>query len=217
MRAQRTGGNVGGVVADNEREWVLRACAGDQAAFANLVEAYQGPIYNLAYRMLGSGVEAEDAAQEAFLRAYSRLSSYDPERKFSSWILSIASHYCIDRLRRRRHGTVSMEEINHWRWLPDQRPRPEELATQHERSSEIHALLKELPPQYRLVIVLRYWQEYSYQEIAEITESTESAVKSRLHRARRMMAGMLEEQPQMDSVEEDAQRSNSQHAVSSCF
>ena len=128
-----------------------------------------------------------------------------------------AADAIIDRLRRRRHGTVSMEEINHWRWLPDQRPRPEELATQNERSSEIHALLEELPPQYRLVIVLRYWQEYSYQEIAEITESTESAVKSRLHRARRMMAGMLAEQPQVGPVEEDAQRSESQHAVSSCF
>ncbi len=206
-----------GAVADQERQWVVRACQGDQVAFAQLVQAYQGPIYNLAYRMLGSGVEAEDAAQETFIRAYSRLSSYDSSRKFSSWILSIASHYCIDRIRRRRRSAVSMEEINHWRWVADDHPRPEEVAAQQEKSAQIRALLDALPADYRLVVVLRYWEDYSYQEIAEITDSTESAVKSRLHRARRMMAGMLGEQAQSEGVEEKASWKESEHAVSSSY
>ena len=96
---------------DSEKTWVRRAIAGDQAAFTKLVEAYQSPVYNLAYRLLGNSLEAEDAAQEAFIRAYTHLQSYDPARKFSSWLLSIASHYCIDVLRRRRANLVSMEDL----------------------------------------------------------------------------------------------------------
>ena len=76
-----------------ELTWVQRARAGDHSAFSSLVETYQTPVYNLAYRLLGNRLEAEDAAQEAFIRAYTRLHTYDPSRKFSSWLLAITSHY----------------------------------------------------------------------------------------------------------------------------
>ena len=180
--------------ADCERSWVVRACRGDQDAFAKLVEAYKKPVYNLAYRMLGSATEAEDAAQETFLKVYRRLDTFDLDRKFSSWILSIASHHCVDCLRRRRGSAVSMEEIQSWRWISDERPRPEELAVKGERRQAIRQMLDQLPPQYRLVIILRYWHEFSYEEIAQATDSTTSAVKSRLHRARRMMAARVGEE-----------------------
>jgi len=176
---------------DQELDWVLRARQGDEQAFAQLVEAYQRPIYNLAYRMLGSSVEAEDATQEAFVRIWTRLDTYDPGRKLSSWVLSVASHHCIDRLRRRGGGQVSMEEIMASRWLPDGDPKPEERALVSERDERVRRLLDLLQPQYRLVIVLRYWEDKSYAEIAEITDTTESAVKSRLHRARLAMAELL--------------------------
>jgi RNA polymerase sigma-70 factor (ECF subfamily) len=156
------------------------------------VESYQIPIYNLAYRMLGGPTQAEDATQETFLRVYTRFETYDPSRKFSSWILSIASHYCIDQLRKRRNGSLSMEEIEGKRWIPGSLPDPELSAMGEEQEEVISKLLDELPPHYRLVIVLRYWYDYSYDEIAVITESTESAVKSRLYRARRMLAEKLE-------------------------
>jgi RNA polymerase sigma-70 factor (ECF subfamily) len=154
------------VGVDQESLWVAQARQGNQDAFARLVEAYQVPVYNLAYRMLGSAAEAEDATQETFVRVYTRFDTYDPTRKFSSWILSIASHHCVDRLRRRRDATVSMEEIMAWRWVPDERPRPEERVVTRERSDEMRRLLDALPPQYRLVIVLRYWYDMSYDEIA---------------------------------------------------
>ena len=80
---------------EQEQTWVLQARRGDRSAFSRLVEAYQRPVFNLTYRMLGDVEEAEDAAQEAFLRAYSRLNQYDPEMKFSTWLFSIANHYCI--------------------------------------------------------------------------------------------------------------------------
>jgi len=181
------------VGADQELDWVLQARRGDEHAFAQLVEAYQSPIYNLAYRMLGSAAEAEDATQEAFIRVWTKLDTYDPSRKLSSWMLSVASHYCIDRLRRRRGGQVSMEEIMASRWLPADDPKPEDTTLTLERDERVRTLLQFLQPQYRLVIALRYWQDKSYTEIAAITGATESAVKSRLHRARRAMAELLAE------------------------
>jgi RNA polymerase sigma-70 factor (ECF subfamily) len=200
-----------------EQVWALRAQRGDQEAFAQLVEAYKGPVYNLAYRMLGDSGAAEDAAQETFLRAYTRLNSYDPAFKFSSWILSIASHYCIDRLRRRRGGSVSMEEIQSSRWIPDERPEPEEEILVTERGHTIQAVLDQLPPQYREVIILRYWQELSYVEMAEVTRSTESAIKSRLHRARQMVAALLSDQGGGPTFEGRDRRREAQNAVSRSF
>jgi RNA polymerase sigma-70 factor, ECF subfamily len=205
------------VGAEQEQLWVLRACKGDQQAFACLVEAYQVPVYNLAYRMLGSPTEAEDAAQETFLRAYARLDTYDPARKFSSWVLSIASHHCVDRLRRRRGDWVSTEELTSWQWLADERPKPEEQALQDEQCTTIYRLLDRLSPQYRLVIVLRYWYDLSYEEIAEVTQSTESAVKSRLHRAREMMAMMIDQDQAGQASQNRGERRVAQHAMSRSF
>jgi len=177
-------GEVRTLSAELEQNWAAAAAKGDEDAYARLVEAYQIPVFNLAYRMLGNANEAEDAAQETFIRAYSRLHTYDSQRKFSSWILSIASHYCIDKLRRRRGAVLSMEEIMGQRWIPDANPKPEEQTLQHEERDLVRQTLNELPAPYRLVIVLRYWNDLGYEEIADITGESVSAVKSRLHRAR---------------------------------
>lgn len=173
---------------EHERLWVRQAQAGDQTAFAQLVAAYQGPVYNLAYRMLGNPVDAEDAAQETFLRAYDRLATYEPDRKFSSWILSIASHYCIDQLRRRRVPLDSLDDMPPGRELPSEMDAPEDVALAGEQERALQQALALLPPAYRLPVILRYWNELSYEEIAEATQSTVSAIKSRLHRARLMLA-----------------------------
>lgn len=173
---------------DAERTWILEARKGDQQAFEKLVAAYQKPVYNLTYRMLGNAGDAEDAAQETFLRAYSNLDSYDPSRKFSSWLFAIASNYCIDQLRRRRINWVSVEDLPPWEPLRAQTPDPEESAVRWSDSRRIQGLLDTLPADYRLAVVLLYWHDYSYKDIAAVTNSTVSAVKSRLHRARRMLA-----------------------------
>jgi len=179
-------------MVDQERAWISKARAGDREAFSKVVESYQVPVYNLAYRMLGNPTQAEDASQETFLRVYTRFDTYDPARKFSSWILSIASHYCIDQLRKRHETAVSMEEIEGERWIPGKLPGPELVTMESQREAMIREFLDELPPHYRLIIVLRYWHEYSYREMAVITGSTESAVKSRLYRARRLLAEKFE-------------------------
>ncbi|GAB4543932.1 MAG: sigma-70 family RNA polymerase sigma factor [Anaerolineae bacterium] len=175
-------------MSDDEKVWIARALEGDDEAFSQLVEVYQRPVFNVCYRMLGEPAEAEDAAQETFIRAYTRLDSYDPGRKFSSWLLAIASHYCIDRLRRKRFGLVSWDDLPPWRWLPDSDPQPEEVALRHEAQRQVQELLNELPPDYKAAVILRYWYEFSYEEIAEALDASLPAIKSRLFRARQMMA-----------------------------
>ena len=95
---------------NEDQAWLEQAMKGDQIAFGKLVEAYQTPVYNLAYRMLNNSGEAEESAQEAFDRAYTRLESYNPAHKFSTWLLSITSNYCIDQLRKRRAILLSIDE-----------------------------------------------------------------------------------------------------------
>ena len=87
------------------------ALDGDQRAFTRLVDAYKVPVYNICFRMLGNQADAEDAAQETFVRIYTRLRSYDPQQKLSSWILAVASHYCIDRLRRQHIKWLSLDDL----------------------------------------------------------------------------------------------------------
>lgn len=178
---------------EQEREWLQQALRGDTEAFGQLVQAYERPVYNLAYRMLGNAAEAEDAAQETFLRAYTKLATYQPERKFVNWLLSIASHYCIDRLRKnQRAPQVSLEDPLPPQWLTSDAPRPDQEVSKKQSRDLVRKMLDRLPEVYRAAVVLRYWYGLSYSEIAETMGTTESAIKSRLHRARRMLAQDLQ-------------------------
>jgi RNA polymerase sigma-70 factor (ECF subfamily) len=174
---------------ENEQVWIARALAGDQQAFGALVELHQHAVYNLSYRMLGERGEAEDAAQETFLRAYANLKRYDTARPFRTWLLSIASNHCIDRLRKRRLTWLSLEEpLPPHPALSSSEVEPEDAALVSERDASIQKMLAELPPDYRVAVVLRYWYDLSYTEIADVLKTTESAVKSRLFRARQSLA-----------------------------
>ncbi len=182
-------------------QWVEAALEGDQDAFAELVNTYQNAVYNLCYRMLGERTEAEDAAQEAFIRAYMNLERYDPARSFKTWLLSIASNHCIDRLRRRRLQWLSLDEpLPSSIMLSSNEPDPEEATIRDQRSQAMQALLNELSTEYRAAVILRYWYDYSYVEIADILDTTESAIKSRLFRARQALADKLSAQGQAGSL-----------------
>jgi len=171
-----------------ERNWITEALNGDDDAFAALVEAYEVPVFNLCFRMLGEAGEAEEAAQEVFLRAYQNLKGYDPEKRFSTWILSIASHYCIDQLRRRRLFTVPLDEIMMGgKGLADHQS-PEATLGMKESEMEIQRILGTLRAEDRAAMILLYWYDHSYEEIAALLSISVSAVKSRLHRARREIA-----------------------------
>ena len=175
-------------------EWVNAAIDGDQDAFAELVYTFQDAVYNLCYRMLGERGEAEDATQEAFLRAYMNLQRYDQNRSFKTWILSIASNHCIDRIRKRRMVLMSIDEpLPATLSLASDDPLPERVTELNERSQQVQDLIDQLPEDYRLAVVLRYWYDYSYAEIAEVMETTESAIKSRLFRARKMLGEYIDD------------------------
>ncbi len=169
------------------------AQAGDKEAINQLVLTYQQPVFNLCYRMLGERTEAEDAAQEALVKAVMKLDTYDPERPFKPWVLRIASNECIDRIRRYK-DTISLDgmgEDGAWEWHAGQSPTPEASLLQTEEQTRIRALLDTLSPEDCTLVTLFYWEGLSYIEIGDATGLSVSAIKSRLFRARRAMAEQL--------------------------
>ncbi len=172
---------------ETELTWVEQAQNGDPQAFSQLLETYQRPVYNLCYRMLGNAQDAEDAAQETFLRAYKNLRRFDLKRSFATWLLSIAAHYCIDEIRRRKMQVISMEDLS-VPDLPDGSVSIETRLSKRQERERISELLQVLDETDRAAVVMYYWYDFSYLEIGQALNLTESAVKSRLHRARRSMA-----------------------------
>jgi len=184
----------------DETVWISLAKEGDRAAFSQLVLQFQRPVYNLCYQMLHNRLDAEDAAQEVFIRAYFKFDTYDDQHKFSTWLFSIASHYCIDRLKRRRVPLISWADLPAGDHFPAaEMTQPENVLLAAEATREVRALLEVLRPDYRAAVVLKYWYNMSYDEIAQTLDTTVSTVRSRLFRARRKMAQVTtERQPAND-------------------
>jgi RNA polymerase sigma-70 factor (ECF subfamily) len=193
------------VEAMSDAALVELVLADDQDAFTVLVERYKDAVQNLAYRMLSNAAEAEDVTQETFVRAYTQLATYKPAHKFSTWLLSIASHLAIDQLRRRRFLALPLEDVPFLEWIVDVGTSPEQSALEGEQQDEVQTYLQRLPGKYRAVIVLRYWYDFSYEEIARTLDLTPALVKARLHRARELLArymkqNSLNEEEQTDAV-----------------
>lgn len=192
-------------------EWIVAVRdEADQDAFAEIVYSFQDAVYNLCYRMLGERTEAEDATQEAFIRAYNNIDRYDMNRSFKTWLLSISSNHCIDRLRKRRLKYLSLDEPLPGSMelaLTSDQVSPEAQTMRDEQSEYIQTMLSDLSEDDRAGIILKYWYDYSYAEIAEVLDTTESAIKSRLFRARRALAEMMtsgNEDDDEDQREDDA-------------
>lgn len=171
---------------------------GDQRAFAELVELYKDKIFHLTYRMLNNRHEAEDMVQETFLRVYRNLEKYDHNQKFSTWIYRIATNLCIDRLRRRK-PTYSLDaELNDqegsdgYAMLPSDERTPEGETLLLETQTIIRDAIATLPPKYKTVMVLRYLQDMSLQEISEVVDLPVTTIKTRVHRGREYLRKKLE-------------------------
>ena len=178
-------------------EVVRRCLKGDERAFAILVSRYSGLLYRLSWRMLRNDEEARDAVQETFLRIHRALSTYDQRRKFSTWIMRITANLCIDRIRRRRMKTLSIdvgedEEDRVPVVLVDGRPTPDARYGHLALRETLDRLVARLPPIYRAVVELRYKQELAYEEIAEVLGIPLGTVKARLHRAHRQLKERLQ-------------------------
>ncbi len=173
-----------------------RAQKGDSAAFEEIVRAHETTVYHLALRQLGSREDAEDAAQEVFLKAYTGLQSFRGESKLSVWLYRITSNVCIDILRRRKE-TVSLSNVNEDGEpmefeLPDARFDPAALAERKDLRERVGAALNCLPPDAREILLLRELGGQSYDEIAQTLELDLGTVKSRIFRARKKLCALLE-------------------------
>jgi RNA polymerase sigma-70 factor (ECF subfamily) len=175
----------------SDEDLARRAQAGDADAFAVLVVRYQRAVLNLAYRMLGDAQEAEDVAQDVFVRAYQSLDRFDPARRFFSWLYRIAVNRCLSYRARPRPDTL---DAGAHLAVPDAAPSPEQQAARHETQAAIRAAIAALPEHERALVALRYGAELSYEEIAATMQLPLGTVKTRLFRARQRLAGLLEEE-----------------------
>lgn len=170
---------------------------GDQAAYSDVVQFYQERIYQHCYRMLGNKHEAEDLAQEAFIRAYVNIDSFDERRKFSTWLYRIATNLTIDRIRKRKPDYYldaeikGTEGLTMYSQLSSTNPLPLEEVENLELNHYIHQQISELPPKYRSIIILRYLEEFSLQEISDILDIPIGTVKTRIHRGREALRKKL--------------------------
>jgi RNA polymerase sigma-70 factor, ECF subfamily len=187
----------------DDRDVVALACKGRETAFRELLSRYERPVFSLVVRMVRDATLAEDLAQEAFIKAFHALGSYDPRYKFSSWLFKIANNLTIDHLRKKQLDTVSIHgSSSPGRGDEDSRPRitvpdggetPEDYTVNRELGSQIECAIGQLRPEYRTAILLRHVEGRSYEEVAEIMEVPLGTVKTYIHRGRNELKDLLAE------------------------
>jgi RNA polymerase sigma-70 factor (ECF subfamily) len=174
----------------DERILVQRAAAGDQEALEALIHAHQSGVFNVALRMLGNRQDAEDAAQDAFVRAFRSLDHFDPRYPPGPWLKKITVNVCLNRLERNVNLAIEEEGGS---FENDPAPGPASQVETRELSTRIRGELARLPPRYRAAIELRHFQGLDYAEMAEALGRPLSDVKSDLFRARRLLAKLLQD------------------------
>lgn len=185
----------------DDRELATLAAKGREAAFRELLKRYERPVFSLIFRMVRDRTLAEDLAQEAFIRAFNAIGSYNTSYKFSNWIFKIANNHTIDHLRKRKLDTISIhgsphattqDEISQSRLvLESGDENPLELVENRELGGQIEEAIGELREEYRTAILLRHVEGYAYEEIAEIMDLPLGTVKTYLHRARNELKNRL--------------------------
>src|SRR6266545_3284236 len=177
------------VAAGNETELIAQSQGGDRNAFGELVRIHAQGVFNIVYRMCGDALIAEDAAQETFIRAWQSLPTYRPQTSLRNWLYRIAFNAGMDMLRKEKRILPNdIEDLN----LRDERPDPESLASQNERTVIVQRAVMSLPDASRAVLVLREYEGMSYHEIADALDIPLGTVMSRLNYARKLLKNELE-------------------------
>ncbi|MFN8209308.1 MAG: sigma-70 family RNA polymerase sigma factor [Bacteroidales bacterium] len=175
---------------------VTKAMAGDQKAYAELLDRYRDAIYFMLLKMVNNSSDAEDLTIEAFGKAFKNLQQYTPNYAFSTWLFKIATNNCIDFIRRRRANLISIDQgaddheglhVN----IQDDKPDPEEHIINEQKIKMMREVVTRLKPRYRRLIELRYFNEFSYEEISEELELPIGTVKAQLFRARELLGNIL--------------------------
>ena len=181
---------------------VERTLAGDREAFRVLVERHSRNVYRLAYRMTGNQQDAEEVVQEAFLRAYQKLSQFASRANFGTWVYRIAANYAIDRMRQRKsedsnrqqpaRETEEGAEVDLMSTIPDGAPSPERLAQSGQLAVQMRLALSQLTPAERTAFVMRHWGGSGIEEIADALKSSTSAAKNTVFRSVQKLRKALE-------------------------
>jgi RNA polymerase sigma-70 factor (ECF subfamily) len=181
---------------------VERTLAGDRDAFRALVERHSRNVFRLAYRMTGNQHDAEEVVQEAFLRAYQKLSQFAARANFGTWVYRIAANYAIDRMRQKKNEDLNRAsparvkedggETDLMSTVPDDAPSPERLAQSGQLAAQMRRALSELSPAERTAFVMRHWGGSGIDEIAEALKSSTSAAKNTVFRSVQKLRKALE-------------------------
>lgn len=179
----------------DESELLAQAQRGDCYAYGVLVGRYQQSVFAVCYRLLGQRQDAEDAAQEAFVRGFRALAGFDRQRPLGPWLRQIATHVCYNMLKGRHSDTISLLAEQDW---PDGRSanwrEVEQQQIGRERQQQLLQAIRALPPHYRVIIEMRHFQELSYHDMAAQLNLPLNTVKSHLLRARKLLAARLEKE-----------------------
>ena len=176
-----------------DRVLVERCLKGEERAFEELLNKYKNSVYSICYRMVRNQTDAEDLAQDVFIRTFSVLDRYDPSYPFSSWLFRITSNLCIDFLRKAKGGMVSLDqpiegsEGTIQRQLPADVVKPDREMENKEMMAALEEAISTLPEHYRIIVILRHQEQMSYEEIADDLGIPLGTVKARIHRARNLI------------------------------
>ena len=186
----------------SDHELVTRAQLGSEKAYRELLDRYQRPVFSIIFRMIRDREQAEDLAQETFVRVFNHIGRYDPRYKFSSWIFKITTNLTIDWIRRKELKTVSIDGSRNAVTsdemeasaitIVSEDENPEELLEAKELGEEIEEAIGKLRPEYRAAILLRHVEGREYQEIAEIMALPLGTVKTYIHRGRNELRDTLQ-------------------------
>ncbi|WP_372950847.1 RNA polymerase sigma factor [Mariniphaga sp.] len=184
--------------ARQDYELVQKALEGDEKAFTRLLARYKDAIYFMLLKMVNNRNDAEDLTLEAFGKAFRNLHQYSPTYAFSTWLFKIASNNCIDFLRRKKGTYIALEnngdssENSEVIRLKSKELNPEEKLIRQQKAILLHNIVRKLKPRYRKLVELRYFREFSYEEIAKELDIPLGTVKAQLFRAREMLFKLIE-------------------------
>jgi RNA polymerase sigma factor (sigma-70 family) len=175
---------------------VVKAREGDQKAYAELLGRYRDAIYFMLLKMVNNPIDAEDLTIEAFGKAFKNITQYTPNFAFSTWLFKIATNNCIDFIRKKRAATISLDHSNDESetasvTVQSDSPDPEAHLINSQKIKLLREVVSKLKPRYRTLVELRYFKEYSYEEISDELELPIGTVKAQLFRARELLYNIL--------------------------
>lgn len=177
---------------EEDQQWVYLALNGNTQAYAQLIAKYKNKVYAIVYRMVHQTQDAQDITQEFFIKAYQYLYSYDSSRKFSSWLYRIAINHCLKVKERNKHKQADpyahQEDVS----LPNP-VHPETIYLKKESANELRHLIDQLPEMYKMILLLRYIHDLSYQEMSDLLDIRLNTVQVRLHRAKQKLRELYQQ------------------------